>query len=858
MERRDGGRQNWRRRAGLATLTSAIVTAAALAASSAPALAAGTSYTWIGSAQSSGGDNHSWTDSRNWSPSGVPGAGDSVSIAPPDGSHCTAHVDNVPTVALAGFSLSQPAAFCGSGIFGGDLTVTGTFSWDGGTLNTPTTIAPGATGTISGTNGRLNTLDANMEVGGTLALSGIADSGASNAGGFRINNPDVLHVDSGGTLDSEGPNAVQDLSCCNAPAKIVNDGTLDVSSGDFTVRGVEVDQNGTLSASSGGRLVSTLAPLTASNGATYSGSGGWLIEQQATAKLAGTQNIGSGFHLELGGLDQNSPAQLGGTATLTGAGVLDWTGGTIEGNLTIAHGMEVHAFGAHTDNGKRGLSGQDGLSGGTASTLTNHGTISFGNGATVLTSNQAKLVNSSDGTLTLAPGTQFASVGCCTNPDRVINHGQVAVTTGTSTDPVVIGHVSYQASGGSTSVPANRSLQLSGGPRGSLASTAVRGGGTLAVADPTTVSGPITVGTGTRLALQPGGSFDGTATIGGPGSLPWTGGAFSGNVTVTAGGGVPVSGPDTKTIANVAGGSTPSKLTLKAPTVFAAGTSANPNLVELGSSTLTLASTTSALNHVELAHGKLVNTGSLTTNPGTTGTVELPGTGQFINSGTVTVHSGTLQDDGDYSQTAGVTNVLAGTHLNLFSTGHSIALAGGVLEGTGTIGAGVANTGGTVKPAGASTGVLHVSGPYTQGPQGTLALDLAAKSRDLLAVVGTASLKGRLTAHNVGTYTPKTGTSLLALNSSGLTYALGCATTSGSGSKSGHWAPSHNSTSLHVTWRAGAHTSCSPGANPGVPPVDRRAISAYPRADSQCDSGQRANARVLKRSDACGDTAIGP
>ena len=375
----------------------AVAAIGVLAVSAPSAAAAGTSYTWIGSAFSSGGDNHSWTDANNWSPSGVPGDGDSVSI---DSSrtprHCTAHVDNVPTVTLAGFSLSQNPDRCGVSVNGGDLTVTNAFSWNGGTLNSPTHIASGASGALSGSNGRLNLLSQNLDVAGSLSLSGVVQDGGSNTGGFRITAPDVLHVESGGTLTSSGANAVGFSACCVSPAKIVNDGTMEVNGGDFTVDAVEVDQNGTLAASSGGRLVTDGAPLTAAIGASYTGSGGWLIEDGASAKLSGTQNVGNGFHLELGGLNVNAGAQLGGTATLAGTGVLDWTGGTIEGNLTIAHGMTVHAFGAHTDNGKRFLSGRDGLSSNVPSTITNHGTMNFGNGATVLTGNQAKLVNATE------------------------------------------------------------------------------------------------------------------------------------------------------------------------------------------------------------------------------------------------------------------------------------------------------------------------------------------------------------------------------------------------------------------------------------------------------------------------------
>jgi hypothetical protein len=277
-----------------------------------PAFAAGTSYTWIGNSGGSSGDNHSWTDPNNWSPNGQPGAGDSVSISPPDSLHCTVHVDGVPAVTLSGFTMSAGSdPGCGSvSVTGGQLTVTGSFDWNGGTLDTPTTLSAGATGMIQGSNSKLNVLSQNFDVSGTLTLSGVSGTGASNTGALRIVNPYVLHVHSGGTLASSGANDITFLACCVNPAKIVNDGTLSVSSGDLTVNAVELDQNGTLAASSGGRLVTDGGPVKAGAGASYSGSGGWLMRNGVAGVFTGTQTVGSGFHLELGGLTVNSGRQL--------------------------------------------------------------------------------------------------------------------------------------------------------------------------------------------------------------------------------------------------------------------------------------------------------------------------------------------------------------------------------------------------------------------------------------------------------------------------------------------------------------------------------------------------------------------
>src|SRR6478735_2201729 len=119
------------------------------------AAAAGSSYTWVGSSLGTGADNHSWSDGRNWSPQGVPGDGDSVLVHSPGASNCAAHVDGIPAVTLASFSLTETATLCTVSVAGGPITVTDAFTWDSGTLDTPLTLASGSVGTLTGTQGRL-------------------------------------------------------------------------------------------------------------------------------------------------------------------------------------------------------------------------------------------------------------------------------------------------------------------------------------------------------------------------------------------------------------------------------------------------------------------------------------------------------------------------------------------------------------------------------------------------------------------------------------------------------------------------------------------------------------------------------
>lgn len=463
----------------------------------APAHAAGTRFTWVGSSQDPTADNHSWTDARNWSPQGVPGNGDSVSIAQPNGSHCTAHVDNVPTVTLTDLTLRQTPDLCGTSINGGQLTVTGTFTWDGGALASPTTLAAGSVGTINGTNDRQNGLAQDLDVAGSLSLTGVTGRAA-----LLISNPSVLHVLPGGTLTSVGDNLVTFLSCCNNPARVTNDGTVAVDGGTFEVDAVAFDQDGTLTASGGGRLLSTAAPVTAGDGASYDGTGGWTIHDRSHAVVTGTQTLGPDFHLELGSLTDQSGSTLAGAAVLAGSGTFDWSGATIEADLTVAHGVTVHAAGVPTHNGRRVLQGSDTtVTPAVPAPFTIHGRLVVDQGAEIGTAGTARLVIASDGTLSLAPGSAFDSGACCVSPDRIVNHGTVEVTDGPGSDPVVVTNV-FLDSDGDVAVPTGQVLELN-------QVVTVRGGtllgtGTLA-ADVDNVGGTV----------RPAGSERGTFTVDG-------------------------------------------------------------------------------------------------------------------------------------------------------------------------------------------------------------------------------------------------------------------------------------------------------------------------------------------------------
>ncbi len=131
---------------------------------------------------------------------------------------------------------------------------------------------------------------------------------------------------------------------------------------------------------------------------------------------------------------------------------------------------------------------------------------------------------------------------------------------------------------------------------------------------------------------------------------------------------------------------------------------------------------------------------------GGTGTTALDGAQgpNVTNEGVVEVWAGALQLR-QYRQTAGATR-LAGGNL-VAGSGSAPSFIGGVLTGTGTIWGNVSNVGATVSP-GNSPGAITIQGNYSQGPTGTLAIEVgglaAGAQHDALNVSGSAALNGVL------------------------------------------------------------------------------------------------------------------
>ncbi len=102
---------------------------------------------------------------------------------------------------------------------------------------------------------------------------------------------------------------------------------------------------------------------------------------------------------------------------------------------------------------------------------------------------------------------------------------------------------------------------------------------------------------------------------------------------------------------------------------------------------------------------------------------------------------------------------------------NTVTLAGGVVDGVGTITADVNNTGATLAP-GASPGTLIINGNYMQGANGILQIELGGLTQgisyDLLSISGTATLDGTLDLILFGGFTESPGDRFNIIASSSL------------------------------------------------------------------------------------------
>jgi hypothetical protein len=164
--------------------------------------------------------------------------------------------------------------------------------------------------------------------------------------------------------------------------------------------------------------------------------------------------------------------------------------------------------------------------------------------------------------------------------------------------------------------------------------------------------------------------------------------------------------------------------------------------------------------------------------------------GAFNNTGTVNVQTGTLHLQSGGTST-GVFNVQGGAALDF---------SAGVYALSGSINGNATNSGSVIQIGGSgAAGLFTITGNYTQGASGTLAVELGgtgAAQFDKLAIGGTASLDGTLAASLINGFTPASGAQFQVLTAATRTGTFG--------SVNGPLAAQYNPT--NVTLAAGAQT----------------------------------------------------
>jgi hypothetical protein len=671
--------------AGIAALCAACAVGpfAAGPASATPVTASacsGASFIWTGA-----GNGTSWGNAKNWKPNGIPGSCASVVIP------IEANIVGAPRVELSNLIILSGAGSDGT-LTGGPITVAGDFEWDGSSLDATVNLPTGSHGTIAGPanfkglgSGGLG-VPGRLNVFGSLTLD--AASGAEGEIGLGAGiEQGVIDVERGGTLTATGENDLIGASCCGGTGNptLVNDGTIDLTSGRVLTEGVVLDQAGRVRAAAGAVLDAD-SPTTLGNATSYTGPGELLLDLSASPDtLGGTLSLGKGFQLNLG-----PQACLDGTGTITGKGSFDFTGGELTAALTIAPGAFMHV------TGPAGKDLNDLSCGTAAGTITNDGKILVGQGALSLGAS-GTITTGKGATFAVAPGATVTTDSCCGPKKLLFTRGTLQVTAPppgvASGTPAELEYAPLDNSG-AISVASGQKLVITGAPTTFATGTSVTGaGGTTVIQAPVTASGTLTIGPKAALDLDQNGSVDGTASIAGPGTLRWTGGSVSGQVGVASTVPVSISGAVQHSVANRPDGKT-SVLTTDGPVSIAPGTAKIPDSVQVGNGdqwvsagTLTLPKNASigAPSCCGPTPG-LKNTGTMTV---ATGGGQDGMTTGLLNDGTLSLASGTLaMTAGSYQQdgsgTLGVTfaGTSPGTGFGQLNVSGVVTLAGRLLLGT--------------------------------------------------------------------------------------------------------------------------------------------------------------------------------
>ncbi len=559
---------------------------------------------------------------------------------------------------------------------GGQLRLSNSDIVQGGTYANGITISTGATvNAVSGTN----------SISGVRAGSSHSNSGLITAtGGATLTLANTTFLNGGGTIKPDGGTIV--LS--NA---VINNGTIDATSGQLQLNGATIGQQNSqplaVRNGPGGGIVNTGGSSTVLVGGynvTFENAAGGVIDAQA-----GTLTLN-------GGTGSTGPSN-GGTIKASSGGTL-----VLQNRWGNVGSVVADAGGTVTLNN---------------AVIGSGGTITVNPGATLSATGTSGSITGinlvQNGTFTVTPGGRLDVAGAAgmaytqgagaqTVLDGVLRStgGNLSISGGT----VTVNSGGGLAGNGTGSVTTNATVMVNSGGQIN-APTYTLSGGTLTISGTATATtqfnqnaGAITINSGGALTAQ--GSFsqaagasiavNGTMTVGSA-----TGGTRiftqSGDVTVGSGGVANIRTYNQTGGALVVDG----RLTTNGPFTQSGGT----------------ATVNGTLNPITATHSG----GDLTVN-GTLSTTSGSGTVSFTQSGgnLSVAGTGSLYASRGYTQSGGYADIDGRLSVGTYG---SIAINGGVLEGSGTLAGSV-----TVANGGRLQGTPTINGALTIGNGGTLAI----------------------------------------------------------------------------------------------------------------------------------------
>jgi hypothetical protein len=404
-----------------------VAPAMALLGLAAPAHAA-VSYTWTGAT------NFSWGTASNWSPAGVPTAGDSVTLSAAT-VPTRLHITGVPAVSLQNLAVATTSGNNVSLSGAGPVSVAGAFSWSGGDINLPLTLA--GAGTVAatpanpahfGNSGQL------LTVSGALTFLGPGAASANALSSVELMFDSNITIAPGGRIDLANGARILANRCCTSPTStLVNQGTLRALGGASHLDNLGLDQSGTIDIAAGSTLGAVGGPMRVLGGAVTGGgtlsipttSGNAFdplhpADPDNTLKLLGNLALAGGSTLALG-----ANTEVAGIGAITGAGAVVLAGARVRG--AVSFGVPVTTVAGTTSRlvvWDKNVAGQHG-----DVVLAAGGQVAPG--STLAVNGGSRLTVPAGQTLGLSPGSTLSSDGCCTNPGQLAVNGTLAVNAAT-------------------------------------------------------------------------------------------------------------------------------------------------------------------------------------------------------------------------------------------------------------------------------------------------------------------------------------------------------------------------------------------------------------------------------------------